>query len=248
VPKLNQIIAIEKGVKSSTTSAMTLLHRKSQVADLLSGITRTYEPKDAEGDQLPGEFTHVQLRHAEMLQNLGEVMTELFDVTATKDWANTEAKADVVLENGDTLLEAVPPTYLLFLEKQLVDIHTFVAKLPVLDPSFEWEFDQARGYYVTPPKESTRTVKLPKAFVKYEATDKHPAQVDTFTEDKIVGTWTTVKMSGAIRETDKREILARIVALQKAVKFAREEANASEVTSKKTGQAIFDYLFGDEQQ
>jgi len=37
----------------------------------------------------------------------------------------------------------VPATYLLFLEKQLTDLHTLVSKLPVLDASETWVFDQA---------------------------------------------------------------------------------------------------------
>ena len=39
------------------------------------------------------------------------------------------------------LLTGVPVTYLLFLDKKLVDMLTFVRKLPVLADEHEWEFD-----------------------------------------------------------------------------------------------------------
>ena len=45
----NQVIAIEKGAKTKAERALTDAHHKLQKADLLSGLTRTYTPKDAEG-------------------------------------------------------------------------------------------------------------------------------------------------------------------------------------------------------
>ena len=64
----------------------------------------------------------------------------LFDITATKDWANCTARANVVLD-GKPLLEDVPATYVLFLEKQLSDLHTFVGKMSELDPGSDWSVD-----------------------------------------------------------------------------------------------------------
>ena len=59
--KLNQIIAVSKGVKSETLRALTDAHRDVQKQPLLSGISRTYQPKDDEGERLPSESTKVQL-------------------------------------------------------------------------------------------------------------------------------------------------------------------------------------------
>ena len=60
VAKLNQIIAIEKGTKSRTFQELTEAHQSLQKPALLSGISRTYRPKDEEGEQLPPESTRVQ--------------------------------------------------------------------------------------------------------------------------------------------------------------------------------------------
>ena len=50
-------------------------------------------------------------------------------VLATQDFANCQAKANVVVD-GQTILKEVPVTHLLFLEKQLVDLRTFIDGLP----------------------------------------------------------------------------------------------------------------------
>jgi hypothetical protein len=49
------------------------------------------------------------------------------------------------------------PPYLLFLEKQLVDLHTFVKKLPVLDASDSWSYDASADCYATDPVQTVRT-------------------------------------------------------------------------------------------
>jgi hypothetical protein len=170
-------------------------------------------------------------------------LTQLFDVTATKDWANTRARADVVVD-GQTLLTQVPATYLLFLEKQLVDLHTFVKKLPVLDAAESWTFDPSADAWATEPVQTAKTKKIPRNHVKAEPTDKHPAQVEVYYEDVVVGYWRTVKFSGALPAQRVNELLARVERLQETVKFAREEANNLEVEDGKVGERIFHYVFG----
>src|SRR5690242_16929484 len=122
--RLNQIIAVEKGIKSRSFQELTEAHHALQKPAILSGISRTYRPKDEEGEQLPPESTRVQIKAEEIIRQTVEILTRLFDVTATKDWGNTEAAADIVID-GNVLVPKVPITYLLFLEKQLVDVHTF---------------------------------------------------------------------------------------------------------------------------
>ncbi|MEV0352079.1 hypothetical protein AB0H88_40475 [Nonomuraea sp. NPDC050680] len=111
-----------------------------------------------------------------IIADVAKALTRLFDVTATKDWTNATAKADVVVD-GETLISGAPVTYLLFLEKQLVDLHTFVSKLPTLDPAETWSFDDNAETWRTEPVKTTRTKKVPRNHVLAEATDKHPAQV-----------------------------------------------------------------------
>jgi hypothetical protein len=240
--RLNQIIAVEKGVKSKAFQTITETHHKLQKQALLAGISRTYRPKDEEGEQLPPESTRVQLSVAETIVDVRRALVELFDVTATKEWANCKATANVEVD-GRTLLSDVPVTYLLFLEKQLTDLHTFVKKLPTLDPADTWEFDENVGFYATEPVETVRTKKVPRVLVKAVATEKHPAQTEVYYEDVPAGYWRTVRFSGALPAARVQELLRRIELLQQAVKVAREEANNADVTQEKLGDRVFAYLF-----
>jgi hypothetical protein len=240
--RLNQIIAIEKGVKTRSHQELTEAHQALQKPALLSGIARTYRPKDEEGEQLPPEATKVQIKAEEIIKKTADILAELFDVTATKDYTNCKARADVVVD-GKALLTGVPVTYLLFLEKQLVDLHTFVKKLPVLDASESWSFDASADCWATEPVQTVKTKKVPRNHVKAEATDKHPAQVEVYHEDVIVGYWKTVKFSGALPAKRVNELLTRVEKLQQAVKFAREEANNQAADEQKLGRAVLSYLF-----
>ena len=241
--RLNQIIAVEKGIKSRSFQELTEAHQALQKPALLAGIARTYRPKDEEGETFPPESTRVQIKVDEIIRQTTEVLTKLFDATAAKDWTNCQAKADVVVD-GQTLLTQVPATYLLFLEKQLVDLHTFVRKLPVLDAAEAWSFDPSADCWATEPVQTTRTKKIPRNHVKAEATEQHPAQVEVYYEDVIVGYWRTVKFSGALPAQRVNELLARVEKLQEAVKYAREEANNIEADEQKVGDRVFGYLFG----
>ncbi len=240
--KLNQIIAVEKGIKSRSFQELTEAHQQLQKLAVLSGISRTYRPKDEEGETMPPESTRVQIKSEEVIRTTVESLTKLFDITATKDWTNVKARADLVVD-GVTLLSQVPITYILFLEKQLTDMHTFIKKLPVLDASETWVFDSAADCWATEPVQTLRTKKVPRNHVKAEATEKHPAQVDVYYEDVTVGFWRTVKFSGALQAKRVNELLERVEKLQQAVKFAREEANNTEAEDQKVGERFFNYLF-----
>ncbi len=242
--KLNQIIAVANGKKSRAQRGLTEVYHKLQSRALFDGISRTYRPKDDDGDHLPAESSPVQFTVDDATKEVVVILTELFDVVATQDFANTQAVADVKV-NGDTVLENVPVTHLLFLEKQLVDLHTFVDKLPTLSTAEEWVKGTGAGTMATKPSETVRTKKVPKNHVKAEATNVHPAQVEVFTEDVIVGHWTTIKHSGAIPESEKKRLVARVRLLQDALKTAREEANSMNVVDRQIGKQVFAFLFGD---
>lgn len=240
--KLNQILAVEKQIKTNTHEQVTALYHLLQKDPLLSGIARTYRPIEEDGEKLPPENTQVQVRVEETLKEVGRQFTALFDITLGRDAANTLAKADVVVD-GVTLLKDVPATYLLWLEKQLTDLHTYIVKLPVLPQTDTWTYDSATSAFKTAVVETSRTKKLPRAFVKYDATKEHPAQVETLQEDKLVGYWSTTKFSGAVSRDRAQKLRARIESLMAAVKTAREQANLVEVPKVVAGQAVFDFLF-----
>lgn len=242
--KLNQIIAIEKGVKSRVHSNISEFYKLIQKPALFEGVIRTYLPKDDDGEKLPPEKKLVNYRAKDVLSALRMNHVELFDITAQKDLANMKASAPVVID-GITILPPLPVTTLLFLEKQVTDLHTFAKGLPVLDVGEAWTFDENQGLSKTEPVQTHRTKKISKPIVMYPATPEHPAQTQMATEDVIAGFWETVKMSGAMSRPDKDKIVARLEKLLIAVKEAREEANGISADAKPAiGAPIYDYLLG----
>jgi hypothetical protein len=240
--KLNQVLAVEKGVKARNYAAFTDLHHKTQKVELLTGFTKTYTPREEGGFVHPPQVKVVQVTAESAFTQVQKNLVELFDVVASKDWANCSAKADVVVD-GTTLVEGAPSTYLLFLEKQLKDILTFVEKVPELDPQRSWKKD-VNEMYRTDGELSQRTEKMQRPIVLAPATEKHPAQTQLITEDVLVGQWNTVHMSGALPSKRKAAVLGRVQRLHDAVKAALEVANTIDAPSKKIGDGVMTYIFG----
>lgn len=239
--RLNQIVAVERDVKKSAYGNLTKDHHLMQKAALVNGETAVYNPKDENGQQLPPETKLIQLKVEDELKAAAEKMIPLWDLTLTKDIGNKSTDAEVVLPNGITLGRLPVPT-LLFLEKQLQDLHTFAAKLPTLDPDQNWAWSDPKGCYVTEPITSVKTAKAQVPLVLVAPTKEHPAQSQMIVQDIIVGEWTKTKMSAAITEERRRVLVGRIETLQRAVKQARETANLAEVEEQQMGRSIFDFL------
>lgn len=243
-PRLNQHLANENQIKNETDKTITMLYHIAQKPDLFSGLEKFYSSlADEGGDKLPPETKKVQVVAENVLKDGATLWSRYFDYTATKDTANANAKADVVV--GETiLLKDMPVTTLLFLEKQLENVRTLVTHLPVLDGADNWEKDEATGHHKTKEVQTHRTKKVQKPIVKYPHSDKHPAQTEMITEDIVEGYWHTKKFSGAMTYPRKRAILDRVSLLLQAVKTAREGANgATEAPKVEVGDAIFGYLF-----
>lgn len=243
--KLNQIVAVVQGKKSRLEKEKGEIYKKLQKPPLFEGLSRTYKPLDEEGETFPAETKNIQYSVNRSLDDFSAVMIDLIDATATLDTSNCEAFADVKVD-GTVILERVPVTHLLFLERQITDIQTFISQSPVLDPAESWKWDEASACYRSDPSGTNKTKKVMRNHVKAEATEKHPAQVETYTEDVKVGEWTTIKFSGAIPQQTKNLWLGRIRQLLEAVKFAREEANAIESKTVKYGKSLFSFISREE--
>lgn len=243
MPKLNQILAVEKGEKTRIQTAITELYKLVQKPALFSGVSKTYAPINAEGETIPPQNVRVQLTSQEVLSNNARLMTDLITNEARKDWTNTVAKADVVLDDGTVLIPGAPVSFLLFLEKQLTDMRTLVSHLPILDPAETWTFDTNASLYKTAGSQTHRTKKTTVPIVLIQPTPEHPGQAQLISEDVLAGYWTEVKQSGALAKSDKAALLTRIENVLRAVKTARESANLQdEVASPKAAEAIFNYL------
>lgn len=241
-PQIHQLLAKEPTVKAAALRTLTAAHHNLGKPALLSGLARVYAPLIDGGEQLPPESTRVQLNTLDAIAEVRGVLATLYDLTATKDAANQQARADIVV-HGLTLAADVPVMTLLSLEKHLTDLSTFISKLPVADQAEDWHHDRGRGHLATHAVRTLRTRKVPRNHVKAEATDKHPAQVEVYYEDVPVGEWSTVKYSGALQLAQVAEMGRRVRELQQAVAEARQRANSTPAPAKSLGAVMLGYVF-----
>lgn len=243
--KLNQIIAVEKGAKERTHKQYTALYQSLSKTEPMLGISRTYQPLNDDGEALPPESKYVQVKCQDVTDEIQVLLTDLFDVTYTKEVGNTKAKGTVKVD-GKEVLKDVPVTYLIFLEKQLTDLRTVVGALPKLDPADKWTWDDIQGFFKSEPIRTARTKKVtefvvvpgsgvPEKGVKPDVKD--------VTNDVLAGYWTTVKYSACVEPSRVDELVERVDTLLRAVKYAREEANMAEVEHLKIGKTVMDWVF-----
>lgn len=243
---LGVVVATEKAARQRGNTEAGTYHKLAQKAEPLTGLQRTYAKMDDDGVDLPAEGKKVQ----SVIEGSGGLMAAFaralipgLDLAATKDWANTQARSDVVVD-GETILTNVPVTHLLFLEHQLEEVRTFFSGLTVQDPAENWTLNTSTGVYQSEPTHTVRFEQTEDPVVMYPATDKHPAQVKMGVKQTAAGTWTTVKLTGAIPVTTKAALVGRVNKLIDAVKVAREKANQVDAPKQSVGKELFTYLLG----
>lgn len=239
--RLNQALANVQALKVDTQKRLTQAHHLLQKTNLLGGVSRTYYRKDEEGEELPPENQLVQLKTPEVLAEQHQSLAALFDAVGRIDYTNTLAAADITV-GETTLLAGVPTTHLLFLEKQLDNLLTFLRGLPTLDPEHAWEWDGNLGLHTTQDILTTRSKKILHNHLVAPATQHHPAQVQTYGVDQIVGTWHTRKLSGALTREKVKRMVRNCQLLIAAVKSAIQEANTIQAQPLDSG-SILGFVF-----
>jgi hypothetical protein len=245
--KLHTVIALREGEKARHRAELTAAHRQFSRPEQYEGQTRTYRPKADDGDALPEESKNVQANGDAALNALVRAVASDWNLMATVNVGDQRATADVTVPTEDgarVLLREVPTTFLLYLARELDDVRKYLAELPTLDPAVRWRYDENVGAYVADPVTTHRTQKVLQNHIKYEATDRHPAQVETFTTDVVVGYWTLVRRSGALPAERKAELLQRVDVLRQAVREARQRAADVDVDEVNVARPVFDYLLG----
>jgi hypothetical protein len=106
-----------------------------------------------------------------------------------------------------------------------------------------WTEDTTAEYtFVSAPAVNFRGEKTMKHKVLYDATDKHPAQIEKWTEDIPVAKIETVHRSTMLTPLAKSKMLGRVDKLIAAVKAARQRANTVEVEKREIAKSMFDYM------
>jgi hypothetical protein len=243
MPRQSQVIAIEKDEKKRAKEEQTTIYKVLQKHALFQGQTREFHKLDDAAPDRPSENQHVQYNAEDLLHRAVKGLSSYFDCVLTKDKGNQVLSADVEV-NGHVILKDAPITFLLFLEKEIIDLITVIKALPVLDPAHTWTYDDTSKIYRGNKVVTQSTTKEQVPVVLYDATKEHPAQTQLVTKDVPVGDWHTTAISGGIKRETAEMYLNKATDLLAAVKQAREEANSGEVKNHSISQNIIDYLFG----
>ena len=152
-----------------------------------------------------------------------------------------------MLDDGTTLLQNVPSTALLELEKRAGEMQELLSAVPTLDPAKGFVPDPDRGQQIFRAREVRKArTKETRHHVVVPPTEHHPAQVAVVNEDVVVGQIHEQEWSGMITPARKAELIARAEELRRAVKAALHRANAVELpaTLPVCGKILFDYVLG----
>ena len=240
--KLHEVLAVEPELKSEAQRTYhSVRNLCAEGANRFIGEVRSYKPLEEAGEPFPDEVVEMATTVGDELARLQSAYGAWIDIAVQKEMTNQIANADVVV-NGKVLLAGLSATALLNLEGKLAEVRALYAEIPTNDPAERWELDEQTGSYIAPDRVSYRTKKVPRRFVKQEPTKEHPAQVDVFTEDVRVGVWTKKIRSGMLTPREKRQRLARLDVLIRAVKKARQRANNAEVEDVRVAEVLFRFI------
>lgn len=243
--KLHELLAVESSLSNQMARCMSDLEKtfNSKPHHFQEKI-QTFTPFEEGADTVIESQSSIQTTVADELKWISEKIIPAIDAAAQIAKTNTVAKADVMV--GDkVIIKDVPATYLLELEKRLAEIHKLAMTVPTLDPTKGFTRDPNRtNQYQAREVLKTRTKKINRPVVLYEATDKHPAQVQMGSEDVPIGRIKEQEWSSMITPATKAELISRIEDLQRAVKQARARANATETDDVKYGKDLMKFIFG----
>lgn len=245
--KLHELLAAEGTVKTQADKCRSdLINTFEKKRHLFGEKVVTFQPSTDGAEKVTEEQSDLQTTAKQELRWIAGIWTKALDAAFQIAESNMAARADVVLDSGVTLLTGVPATALLELEKRAAEIQALVTAIPTLDPAkgFKPDPDRGDGIYKAREVRKTRTKKIVRPLVKYEATKEHPAQVDMVPEDVPVGTILEQEWSGLLTPAEKADMLARAEEVRRALKMARSRANEAEAAKVAVAQGIFTYVLG----
>jgi hypothetical protein len=245
--KLHELLAIEGSLETQATKVRTDLmgtfdKKRHHFEEKRTTFTPSGEGQQAVTEAMLDIQTTVQKELAWIQPHLRKALDASFRVAVT----NQFAVADIRLEDGTVIASGIPATALLELEKRMAEIHALVLTIPTLDPAkgFIPDIQRGGGIYIAREVNKTRTKKIQKPVVLYDATKEHPAQVQLVGEDIPVGNIQEQEWSGLITPAEKAELIDRTEQVARAVRQARSRANEAEVdTSRGVADALLNRIF-----
>lgn len=240
--QLNSVVVRERNARTRARDDLTAVYRLvGHAAAFTGGVKEMQSIDDEVPDELP-EITLPPMSAAKVFRRIDEILTPLWDLMATRDRSNQDARADIVVD-GVTKAVGVPLPTLLSLERQLDDMRTVLRAMPVRDPSKVWTEDEDQGFHRAPEVRKPTTRKRMKPLSLAAATKEHKEQVQVVPVDSVVGHYISTDFSTAPSIVERDALVGRLNKLTDAVKMARTKANQTEATEMEIASELLGYIF-----
>jgi hypothetical protein len=211
----------------------------------LDGYVKTLRMEDnnrAFEEAGQGEAKEIVTTVIERLKYETEFIARSLDAQLQLSSANQAAIASIELPGGE-VIDGLPATFLLDLEKWLTKKREDLKQAPTYDGTKAWEKDseaQFAGVRKTKaPETKNKTEKQELPVTLFEGNDKHPPQVELKQRDIVVGKYETTYVTGRLSPAEKNVMLGGLDKLLLTVKRARALANEQIVDPREIGEKIW---------
>lgn len=243
---IHELLAVEGDLEAEGGSRLKgATSAFSNKPNLFQGAQSTTMLYDEGARQPQPEQTVVEETVPGVLEHVFEALKQTYNVSFSKDRANQNAVASVIID-GEILIEDAPVTWLLNMETKLKRVRIMLDAIPTLRPGIRWVKDETHEledvFITANDVEVPKTKKVRKFISIAKATKEHPEQVAEDTETQVVGHITKVQWSSLISPHEKSKLIEKLDKLLRAVKKARQQANTTSVESSNAGGKIASYL------
>jgi hypothetical protein len=254
--KLHEVLAVEADLEGKFKRSCDEAKKtfKDRPAHFIGSVRELTMFSD-DGIDYPSEQQEMATTVHDKLAYIKKDISAYINALCQKESTNQKATAKIVID-GIELTGELPATFLLGMESRLKYIRSVYETIPTLPVNIHWEKDESAGdnIFVTKyPEEKLKTARtfkskvlVPAQFPKDgERGDSLPAQIEKWEEVENVGKFVKTIWSGMLPSSEKSKILGRIDDLIRAVKQARQRANATEVQRcGGLGNLFMDYING----
>ena len=192
-----------------------------------------------------GESKEIVTTVLERLGYEGEFVERSLDAQYQLAKANQAAVASVTIPDG-TVLEDLPSTFLLDLEKWIAKKRDEIKQAPTYDGTKSWEKDPQAAFEgvrkTTSPETKNKTERQELPVTLFEGNDKHPPQVELRQKDIVVGRYETKYITGRLSPAEKNALLGWLDKFLISVKRARAQANEQIVEPVEVGKKIWESM------
>jgi hypothetical protein len=246
--QLHEVLAVEQDLKNAAKKVIEE-GRKSfkEKPHLFTAGQRKLSMFDEDRkneEEAAFQYSELTSTVNQKIDYIKDFVVKALDATMQKEVTNQNARADIEID-GDSLVNNVPATMLLTLEKEMIQIRNLYEAIPTLQNGMKWVKDESAGkdiWKMGIPEITNKTEKKLKYQILVPATKEHPAQVEKWNVDEVVGRYEKTLASGMITSARKAVLLGRIDGLIRAIKKARTRANKEEVKKVSVGKVLFDYI------